>query len=243
MQFRFVAMVSLAALFGARAPQAMAQSAVPAAQTATPPDGHTITLPAGTAIPLTLINPIRSRSSKPGDAVRATVAFPVTAGTQLAIPPNSYVEGVIKQVVLRTKGTGQPSVQIHFTRLLFANGYSAALDGDNTQAALALPSSGSPETAGTPKTTSAGGPLSGGFNFAAQQNPQPPPLPTVGPSPAVVTGAVLGGGIAITALSIMLMHRRATHIDAVLFDSGWQFQMVLNSPLVIGADQTAPAAQ
>ena len=55
----------------------------------------TITVPAGTVVPLTLVSPIKSKSTKVGDAVRAVVAFPVTVGAQIAIPAGTYVEGVV----------------------------------------------------------------------------------------------------------------------------------------------------
>ena len=77
---------------------------------------QTITIPVGTRIPLALASPITSKA-RPGDAVRAVTGFPVTVGTQLAIPVGTYVEGVIDKV---TKGgRSGPSLQMHFTRILF----------------------------------------------------------------------------------------------------------------------------
>jgi len=35
---------------------------------------------------MTLVSPIKSKSTKVGDAVRAVVAFPITVGGQVAIP-------------------------------------------------------------------------------------------------------------------------------------------------------------
>ena len=67
---------------------------VPAAQQA--PASSTasaITVPVGTAIPLTLMNSVKSKSTKPGDMVRAVVAFPVTVGSRLAIPTGTLWKG------------------------------------------------------------------------------------------------------------------------------------------------------
>ena len=83
MGFRFVAVLLIASLCTAQTP-APAPSSAPSA--APPP----ITVAPGTAVPLTLLNPIRSRTTKPGDAIRAVVAFPVTVGTQVAIPAGTY---------------------------------------------------------------------------------------------------------------------------------------------------------
>src|ERR1700741_1499785 len=91
---RFVAWFLIANLCSAQAP-------LPAASniqaSATPPSAI-IVVPQGTAIPLTLVNPIHSKSTKPGDAVRAMVAFPATVGAQLAIPAGTYVEGTVVSV-------------------------------------------------------------------------------------------------------------------------------------------------
>ena len=217
------------------------------AQSSAPSAAHTITVAAGTAIPLTLINPIRSKSSKTGDAVRATVAFPVTVGTEVAIPAGSYAEGTLDQVVLRSSA-GQPQVKIHFTRLLFANGYSVPLDADNTQAELDapdVPSAAIPQMvsadAGAPDMGAQPHLVRTAYALDGQQQPTLPPLPQVGPSPAVVMGAVLGGGAAVAITALLWAHHRASSLDYVLFDAGWQFQIVLQQPLTIDVARTATA--
>ncbi|HEV2136197.1 MAG TPA: hypothetical protein VGR47_18305 [Terracidiphilus sp.] len=76
---------------------------------------QTVEVPAGTAIPLTLVSPIKSRSTKRGDTVRAMVAFPVTTGTQLAIPAGTYVEGTVRSLAPHTLQNKLPDVEVHFT--------------------------------------------------------------------------------------------------------------------------------
>ena len=68
----------------------------------------------------------------------------MTVGTQLAIPAGAYVEGVIDRVTKR--GRSGPSLRMHFTRVLYANGYSVAMDGANTQAKALNSGSSFPET-------------------------------------------------------------------------------------------------
>ena len=112
-------------------------AAAPAAQQVPAPlVAPPITVPAGTAIPLTLMNAVKSKLTKPGDTVRAVVAFPVTVGSRLAIPTGTFVEGTVTQVTARPLKNQVPTLRVHFTRLLFANGYSVALNGENTQSFL-----------------------------------------------------------------------------------------------------------
>jgi len=133
------------------------QTAAPAPEP-TLSTSQTITVPAGTVIPMTLLSQIKSKSTKVGDTVRAQVAFPITAGTQIAIPAGTYVEGTVTSLTARMKKTGQPDVQIHFTRLLYANGYVASLDAVNTQASNDIPGLGLPEV---------GSDAAGGSGFGA----------------------------------------------------------------------------
>jgi type IV secretory pathway VirB10-like protein len=115
---------------------------VPAGQNAPASSAQPIIVPAGTAIQLALMTAVKTRSTKVGDTVRAVVAFPVTIGTQLAIPAGTFVEGKVSQVKARPKGGQSPLFRVHFTRLVYSNGYSVALSGENTQALL-LPAEGS----------------------------------------------------------------------------------------------------
>jgi hypothetical protein len=220
------------------------EPATPAAQQGSAgPQAQSVTVPAGTAIPLTLVSPIRSRSTKRGDTVRAMVAFPVTTGTQLAIPAGTYVEGTVRSLDPHTLQNKLPDVEIHFTRMLFANGYAVDLDADSTQARLQEPDKRAPalESArsdGHPEARPAGS-----NSFLGQQPAQPtlPPLPKQ-PDLAKIAGITMGTMAAAGIGMLVWMHHRATHMDYVLFDSGWQFQMVLAGPLTLDAGQVSAAA-
>ncbi len=213
----------------------------PAGQTAAAPTAQAITVPTGTAVQLTLMSSVKSKSTKPGDTVRAVVAFPVTIGTQQAIPAGTFVEGVVSRVTARPPAGQQPSFRIHFTRLVFSNGYSAALNGENTEA-LVLPDSDRAPAIEVAELTPIRLP---GARFAmgeGQQPPQLPPLPRVGPNPAVVGGAIGGGFAALVIAMLVMAHHRGNSTDFVLFDAGWQFQMVLDSPVTLDTAQVAAAA-
>ena len=226
----------------------VAQNPLPApaalpAQSPQVPVAATLIVPAGTVIPLTLMTSIQSKSTKPGDSVRATVAFPVTVGSQLAIPAGAFAEGVVNRVVARPLANQAPSVSIHFTRLVFANGYSVSLSAENTQSFLLRPS-GSTSTIEVAELMP---PRLPGSRFAMGlgqiQTPIPSQtLPRMGPSPGLIAGIGLGAMAAIGIGMFAWMHHRANTYNFVVFDVGWQFQMVLDDPVTIDMARAAAAA-
>jgi hypothetical protein len=215
----------------------------PFGQNALPPAAQAITVPTGTAVQLTLMSAVKSKSTKAGDTVRAVVAFPVTIGTQLAIPAGTFVDGDVLQVTARPKAGQQPSFRVHFTRLVFSNGYSVALNGENTQA-MVLPSDSSAPTNEVAELAPLRLP---GSRFAMGEGQEPPPtepptLPRVGPNPAVI-GGVMGGISALLIIGMLVgAHHRVNNTDFLLYDAGWQFQMILDSPLTLDAAQVSAAA-
>src|SRR5580658_2225165 len=134
-----VSALMIASLLSAQAPAPAAPIAPDTAQNqpaVTPqnapvPAPQAVTIPTGTAIQLSLMSAVKTRSTKAGDTVRAVVAFPVTIGTQLAIPAGTFVDGNVSQVKARPKGGLPPLFRVHFTRLVYSNGYTVALSGEN----------------------------------------------------------------------------------------------------------------
>jgi hypothetical protein len=87
----------------------------------------TITIPAGTKIVLALTSPVWANTAKTGDAIYSSAAFPVEASNQIAIPPGTYAQGQIDSLS-RPKGrSSRAEFQIHFTKLIFVNGYTVLL--------------------------------------------------------------------------------------------------------------------
>jgi hypothetical protein len=222
------------------APATQQNPPAPQGQPGAQPQAQFVTLPAGTAIPATLMTVIKSKSTKPGDSVRAVVAFPVTVGTQLAIPAGTYVEGVVTKVVAKPLSNQAPVLNAHFTRLVFTNGYSVPLSAENSQALLMLPETSAPGD----EVAELAPPRLPGMRaqFGTPPTPTLPPLPQVGPNPAVIGGAI-GGAMAAFGIGMLIwMHHRANSYDFAAFDVGWQFSIVLDSPVTLDAAQVAAAA-
>lgn len=193
-------------------------------------------LAAGTRVRVTLANPLRTRLARRGDGVRAITVFPVTAGTTVAIPAGTYLDGTIEKVMKR--GSGLEGLQIHFSHMLFSNGYSVTLDGTAAEAKASAPSADGGEVAAV---TGADGAGVGGQAFQ-----QPPGLPTptptpqtrIGPSPGVVAGVAVGVIAAGVIAAVALAHHRG---NDVLLDAGTQFDLILASSLSLDADRVADA--
>jgi type IV secretion system protein VirB10 len=203
-----------------------------------------ITVPQGTTVPLTLVGSIRNKM-KPGDAVRARVAFPVTVDTQVAIPAGTYVQGTLTALHAQPKH-GQPaSVELHMTGLLFANGYAVPLDADNVQALMIEPETAPKQTVELADARDGAPGLGDGFGEGmgeGQNPPTLPPTPQVGPNPAVVGGAIAGSAAIALILALTLGHHHTANVDYIVFDSGWQFQMALQQPLTLDASKVTAAA-
>ena len=86
-----------------------------------------ITLPAGTKVVLALTSPVWAKSAKPGDSIYSATAFPVVAGNEMAIPPGTYVEGKIDALSKPSLFSSHAEFQLHFTKLIFGNGYTVEL--------------------------------------------------------------------------------------------------------------------
>ena len=104
-----------------------------AATSGTPP----ITVSAGTRVTLALTSPIWAKTAKSGDAVYTATAFPVASNGTMLIPPGTYVLGQIDAVTKPGWKSPRAQLQIHFSKLIFANGYTFELADAPAQAATA----------------------------------------------------------------------------------------------------------
>jgi hypothetical protein len=208
---------------------------------------QTIVVPAGTRVPVKLTYSLWSKTAHVGDTVHAVTVFPVTVGATVAIPAGTYVEGVIDKV-WRRASTNHPAIELHFTQLLFANGYTVPLESATTDVLeklpkppLAAPSSESArdeeDASGAPAQSL--GMFASGFAAQSPQQPTLTPPPNPGPSKGAVIGASLAGTAAlIITLAVVSHHHPGGY---TMLDAGSQVDLLLQSPLELDAQQVAAA--
>ena len=90
---------------------------------------QTLTVPAGTKLLMRLKSGVNTKSAKPGDGVYLETDFPVSISNTMAIPPGTYVQGVIDNVKRSGRIKGRAEVLFHFTTLIFPNGYTVSVPG------------------------------------------------------------------------------------------------------------------
>ena len=186
---------------------------------------QTITVPQGTKIPLRLTSPLNSMTARVGDPVRAETAFPVAVDTKVAIPAGAYVEGAIDKI---TKRGAHAGFEMHFTRLIFGNGYTVPISGSSSStltASLDLPDS--PDGIG------------GGMSLQSSC-PLPPCLPqtptlTQPSMPGSKTGLFIGIAVASTALAIIAAVVLSHRGGGMYLDAGSSIEMVLANALPLDA--------
>jgi hypothetical protein len=111
-------------------PPAPAPSPAPATpQEVSAPASKTITIAAGTSIPLVLKQGISTKNARAGDPVYAATNFPVTVNNRIVIPAGSYVQGVVDSVQRAGRVKGRAEVLVHFRTLIFPNGYTVMFPG------------------------------------------------------------------------------------------------------------------
>jgi hypothetical protein len=96
-------------------------------------------VPADTKVSLALTGPVWSQSAKAGDTLYAVTVFPVAINDQMAIPPGTYVQGIIDTVTRPTWFSGHAELHVHFTQMIFANGYTVQLEGNSPASTPANP--------------------------------------------------------------------------------------------------------
>ncbi len=116
-------------------------AAAPAVARAVPPENNKqspgeIVVPAGTKIPLALLNSLNTKRSSEGDRVYLETSFPVVIGGRIVIPRGSYVTGTVTEVKRPGKVKGKGEIFLRFDSLTLPNGinrdFRARLDGSDT---------------------------------------------------------------------------------------------------------------
>ena len=116
-------------LFGNLALAQEVVKASPASQTAGKEPARTLTIPAGTKIPVSLRNTISTKGNHPGDPVYAQSTFPVVIDEHIVVPAGTYVQGKISSIKPAGRIKGRAEVLMHFTTLIYPSGYTVMLPG------------------------------------------------------------------------------------------------------------------
>ncbi len=95
---------------------------------------QTTQLPAGVRIPLAVTRPVWSAAVRPGDPIYTQTTFPATVDDHVAIPSGTYVEGQIDSLTKPTRKLNHATLAIHFTKIIFANGYTVLLPSPDANA-------------------------------------------------------------------------------------------------------------
>lgn len=126
---RVLLVLLLISLAGAAQAAPLPQGTPENSNAGAPPAKPGLIVPAGTSAPLALTRPVMARTAKAGDSIYAETVFPVAVNNQMLIPGGTYVEGLIDSLTLPGIFSPHAHFQIHFTKLIFADGYTVALPG------------------------------------------------------------------------------------------------------------------
>lgn len=188
------------------------------------PQPASITIPAGTKISATLVSPITVKARR-GDAVRAVTAFPVTVGTQTVIPVGAYLAGVVTKLSRRG-----PTVQMRFTQIVYPNGYTLSIHGEERypEAQVHVPLAGAPASVDAPRDATANN------LFGTQETTSPPPLSPPQNHIARDFGIAVAVSAGTLVAALLWRHYRGNG-ETVLFDAGWQFEIVVQESVFVDA--------
>jgi hypothetical protein len=146
LSFSLLGFPGFASAIQSQSPQDQPVSAQPSVASSS----TSITVPAGTKVELIVTRPEQAQSAKDGDTIYAQTSFPVVAGGAMAIPAGTYVEGTIESVTRPTRKFDRAELQVLFTKIIFADGYTVELPGATTAppAPAAIPATSAPPAPG-----------------------------------------------------------------------------------------------
>jgi len=89
-------------------------------QSASPSDDFLV--PAGTKVPLSMINSISTKTAAEGERIYLETVFPILANGRIVIPPGSYVAGTVTSVKRPGRVHGRGELYVRFDSLTLPNG-------------------------------------------------------------------------------------------------------------------------
>jgi hypothetical protein len=190
-----------------------------------------ITLPTGTKVLLMMKNSVSSRNARPGDGVYLETSFPVVSDGKVVIPAGTFVQGVVDSVKRSGRVKGRAEILLHFTTLIYPNGYTVSLpaaleSADSADTQKVKDKEGTVQAEGqkgkdaaTIATSAGTGGLIGGLSRGS------------------LKGAAVGGGIGAAVGIITTMFTRG---DEVRLENGSSVEMVLTRPVELDPSRIDP---
>src|SRR5690349_17836156 len=188
-------------------------------------------IPAGTKVPVALKHALSTKSAKEGDPVYAETTFPVALNDHMLIPAGTYVQGTISHVQRAGRIKGRAEVLMHFTTLIYPNGYTVMLPGsvENVPGADKTSMKGEEGTirqdsqtgqkVGTVASTAGTGAVIGGLSRGGK---------------GAAVGAGIGGAVG-TAIALL------SRGNDVRLEPGTTIEMVIQRPIELDGTRLASA--
>jgi hypothetical protein len=238
-------------------PQTGEQPGAQPMQTQADAQSATVTLPAGTRLPLVLTHPIQSRYIHRGDDIYAQTTAPVTSGNQVVIPPGTFVQGTVDSL---GRNGSRGELRLQSMSITFPDGYVVPISGPITlesNEGYALKDPGQKRFGGAIIMPLAGVGLGAliGHSVGSSQSIMTTTLPPgcVGPPPGCLSssmtvagskfkdtgiGAGIGGAIGMFASIAVLVSSHHFYIDV-----GAPIEMTLQQPVSLPQNEVTAAVR
>lgn len=89
----------------------------------------TVTIPAGTRVPLVMINSVSSKHSKAGDPVYLESVYPVVQDGRIVIPTGTHVSGTVTHAKRPGRIKGRGKLMVRLDEMILPNGVIRSLAG------------------------------------------------------------------------------------------------------------------
>lgn len=193
------------------------------------PDTGKVIVPAGTKLPVIMKAGINTKSAQPGDSIYCETTFPIVHNNRILIPVGTWVQGTITSVKRPGRVKGRAEVLMHFTTMIFPNGYTVQLPG----ALDSLPGADTKhvkDKEGTVQADSSKGKDAGTIAGAGATGA------VIGAAASGAKGAGIGAGIGgLAGLAVTMLSRG----NDVVIPQGSTIDMVLQRPLELEEERLA----
>src|SRR5262249_8210220 len=89
---------------------------------------QTITIPAGTKLPLILRNGVSSRTAKPHDSIYLETIYPIAQDERIVIPMGTFVRGELLEIKRPGRVKGRGEIRMRLLTMTFPNGHVVSFD-------------------------------------------------------------------------------------------------------------------